>query len=258
MIDINYIMGLLDWNNDIAQQSLGIELAKNIECLNAFLQPGVPYGKKVWDNCALIISERSDTILSPYLMDLMRWLQDLNWPGAMCIMERLHKYDFDSSFDFALKESLRTAKMLKDYIWLYNLSMIIKDYDVRYIINLFLGDAYTESNNQIINNYKTSINLPTLAKDTKTNNMYMWQFCADILFSKSDCDLEPHILSLLEWLQDLDFPGCIRIFERLKLFNNKDLLAFAIKNSMESAKALNNSVWIENLTDLNNYLNNNS
>ena len=86
MVSIDYIMSLLDWNNSTEQQTQGIELAKRVKCLNVFLQPNnYCYGKNVWGNCAKILSARSNEELSPYLTELMMWLQDMNWPGAFCI-----------------------------------------------------------------------------------------------------------------------------------------------------------------------------
>ena len=86
MIDIDYIMGLLDWNKSIADQAEGIKIAENIENINVFLQPcSKNYNKNVWDNCAKILSARSNEELSPYMIELMEWLQDMNWPGAFCI-----------------------------------------------------------------------------------------------------------------------------------------------------------------------------
>ena len=62
MVNIDAIMALLDWNNSAEQQERGIELAKNVKCINVFLQPNQrEYGKNVWDNCAKILSERSNT-----------------------------------------------------------------------------------------------------------------------------------------------------------------------------------------------------
>ena len=53
MVNIDAIMALLDWNNSAEQQERGIELAKNVKCINVFLQPNQrEYGKNVWDNCA--------------------------------------------------------------------------------------------------------------------------------------------------------------------------------------------------------------
>lgn len=80
MFDIDYVMDLLDWNNSAEKQKQGIKLAREIKCINVFLQPGRPYGKNVWSNCAKILSEKTNEELSPYLIELMEWLQDMNWP----------------------------------------------------------------------------------------------------------------------------------------------------------------------------------
>lgn len=59
MVDIDYVMELMDWNNSIENQKKGVELARNIKCLNAFLQPGAPYGKSVWENCAKVLGRKN-------------------------------------------------------------------------------------------------------------------------------------------------------------------------------------------------------
>ena len=71
MIDIDYIMGLLDWNKSIADQAEGIKMAENIENINVFLQPcSKNYNKNVWDNCAKILSARSNEELSLSLIHI--------------------------------------------------------------------------------------------------------------------------------------------------------------------------------------------
>lgn len=126
MVNIDYIMELIDWNNSIEEQALGIRLARDVKCINAFLQPGSPYGKNVWDNCAKILSERTNEELSPYLIELMEWLQDMNWPGAFCILDRLKKMTGDSLFEYLYNSSLKYAKALEDDVWESNLKMLKK------------------------------------------------------------------------------------------------------------------------------------
>ncbi len=126
MVNIDYIMELIDWNNSIEEQALGIRLARDVKCINAFLQPGSPYGKNVWDNCAKILSERTNEELAPYLIELMEWLQDMNWPGAFCILDRLKKMTGDSLFEYLYNSSLKYAKVLEDDVWESNLKMLKK------------------------------------------------------------------------------------------------------------------------------------
>ena len=121
MVDIDYIMELLDWNNSSEDQLRGIELARNVKCTSAFLQPSAPYGKRVWDNCAIILSERSDKELIPYLSSLMEWLRDMNWPGAFCILERLKRYEKNQTFNNILDECIKYARAVNDAEWKNNL-----------------------------------------------------------------------------------------------------------------------------------------
>lgn len=125
MCNIDEIMDMLDWNNNLDEQIKGRELAKEVKSINVFLQPLDQYhNKNVWDNCAKILSDRSDKELMPYLFPLLEWLQDMNWPGALCILDRVNKYADDRSFDFAFRECIRRATALDDHIWLNNLHEI--------------------------------------------------------------------------------------------------------------------------------------
>lgn len=124
MVNIDYIMELLDWNNDAEQQQEGIRLAREVKCLNAFLQPGAPYSKRVWENCAKILAERTDEELSWHLLSLLEWLQDMNWPGAFCILDRLKEFEKDKRFDCMLKISRKKARLLQDEVWEENLRML--------------------------------------------------------------------------------------------------------------------------------------
>lgn len=125
MIKIDTIMKLIDWNNSIEEQAQGIALAKDVKCISAFLQPcNKNYNKNVWDNCAKILSERTDDELAPHLLGLMEWLQDMNWPGAFCIFDRLQEYIDDASYNVAFDSSLKHAQALEDAVWEDNLRML--------------------------------------------------------------------------------------------------------------------------------------
>ena len=125
MVDIDYIMGLLDWNKSIADQAEGIKMAENIENINVFLQPcSKNYNKNVWDNCAKILSARSNEELSPYMIELMEWLQDMNWPGAFCIFDRLKGMVNEQLFQHSYTICLKYAQALEDEVWENNLRML--------------------------------------------------------------------------------------------------------------------------------------
>ena len=40
MVNIDYIMELLDWNNSAEKQELGIRLAGEVKCINVFFTAG--------------------------------------------------------------------------------------------------------------------------------------------------------------------------------------------------------------------------
>ncbi len=126
MVDIDYIMELLDWNRTEEEQAEGLRLARQVKAFNVFLQPcDKKNSKNVWDNCALILSEKEDSDLYPYLFELFMWIRDLNWPGAFCIVERLKEYgQRNASYCRYWKEAYTCAKALKDKVWMENLKMV--------------------------------------------------------------------------------------------------------------------------------------
>ena len=126
MINIDYIMELFDWNNPEELQQKGLELAEDVKCISVFLQPGWPYGKNVWENCAKVLSKRSDEELKYYLIPLLEWLQDLNWPGAHCIFDRLLLFKNNSILKKSIQICLKRAKRTKDKEWRTTLNSILK------------------------------------------------------------------------------------------------------------------------------------
>jgi len=125
MVDITEILDMLDWHMPSEIQYEGISLARNIETIIPFIQPLTPkHNKNVWGNCAVIIAEKSDKKLKPHLVQLLEWLQDMNWPGAFCILERLKKYLDKDSILRAISICLQKAKDCNDEIWESNLLML--------------------------------------------------------------------------------------------------------------------------------------
>ena len=126
MVDIDYIMDLLDWNRSEEEQAEGLRLARQVKAFNVFLQPcDKKNSKNVWDNCALILSEKEDSDLYPYLFELFMWIRDLNWPGAFCIVERLKEYGKrNASFSRDWQEAYTCAQALEDEVWVENLKMV--------------------------------------------------------------------------------------------------------------------------------------
>lgn len=122
MVDITEIMDMLDWHMSPEIQLEGISLARNIETIIPFIQPLTPkHNKNVWGNCAVIISERSDEEIKPHLPEVLEWLQDMNWPGAFCILDRLKNYSDKNSILSAISICIQKAKDCNDEVWEGNL-----------------------------------------------------------------------------------------------------------------------------------------
>lgn len=127
MYNIDDIMDMLDWNQSKEEQEKGLKLSKNIKSINVFIQPLDPkHNKNVWENCVKVLSERSDDELKPYIISLLEWLQDMNWPGAFIIFERLKNYKDKENFDWSYYEVMNRAVKLNDEIWKENLIELSK------------------------------------------------------------------------------------------------------------------------------------
>ena len=84
------------------------------------LPPAVP---SVWECCAQVLSEKTDTVLEPYLDSILKWLQDLNWPGALIILDRLKTFSggklkkpFIDCFNYAKNLNNEEGMRYLDYL----------------------------------------------------------------------------------------------------------------------------------------------
>ena len=124
---IDEIYELFIWDSTLgtneyeARVAKGLALAEKVHYLYPFLQPIIPgHSKSVWDPCAQVLAARSDEELEPHLPQLFEWLQDMNWPGADTIRDRLLRFPFfrlEAWYDFAAMEAHRN----NDETWLNNL-----------------------------------------------------------------------------------------------------------------------------------------
>ncbi len=119
---IDEIIDMLNWNNDIEIQKQGIEEGKKIVNFNVFFQPrNKNISKNVWGNCAEIIISKKDKELTPYTYELYSWVQDLNWPGALQIFDKLKQLNSNEYFEKELDKFIEIARLIEDEIWLENL-----------------------------------------------------------------------------------------------------------------------------------------
>ncbi len=84
---------MLNWKSRYSDQLQGIKAARDLDDLSPLILPDANgESKSVWENCARALYEISDERLEKYLPSLLEWLQDLNWPGALIILDRLKNF----------------------------------------------------------------------------------------------------------------------------------------------------------------------
>lgn len=124
MKSIEEIMEGLDWNMPPYRQKKSIAMAKNIKCIEVFIQPNTElFNKNVWEGCAKILIDRCDEDLTPFLVPLLEWIQDENWPGFDLILNRLQHVE-PTILIRPYSYCLIKAKELNDVMWIYYLSLV--------------------------------------------------------------------------------------------------------------------------------------
>ena len=127
-MDIFDIYEMLDSKNDIVTQNEGISLAINTKDIEPYILPMFPrYNKNVWENCAKILSTKTDEELTPYLAQLLGWLQDLNWPGTFIMMNRLKSFDGELLVKPYSKIVNMALKKEENNEWLDHLSKLLEN-----------------------------------------------------------------------------------------------------------------------------------
>ena len=102
--------------------AIGINEAKKYKYIYPFIQPVIPEKSKcIWEPCAQVIASKTDEELKPYLFLLFEWLQDMNWPGAWKIYDRLSKFPF-STLEEEYNHCKRRAEKENDSLWLMALN----------------------------------------------------------------------------------------------------------------------------------------
>lgn len=85
--------------------------------LHIVLAQDTDFGKAVWEAQAQVAAAQSDEVLEHYAPLLLDWLQDLNWPGSMCLFERMARMR-PGRIDDAIAECIQFAQTLGDDEWI--------------------------------------------------------------------------------------------------------------------------------------------
>ena len=123
-VDIDTLFEMMDEGQPVEVQEEALREARKIKSLSVFMQP-IEYGWS-WENCAKVICEKTDKELDTYICEMLKWLRDLNWPGAFLIMERLEKMDPQLLLNAAIY-AVKQALLLKDNEWLGWMSYLLKN-----------------------------------------------------------------------------------------------------------------------------------
>ena len=146
MNNIDEIMALIDWARSDEEQKRGIEMAREVQCIRAFFQPSGPgYCKSVWGNCAHILCERQDADLIPYVLEMLMWLQDLNWPGAEQILARLHRFEDVAILSETIAEMIPALVAIGEDAWLASIAQLL--------IHQKLADSLDEDTKRVLAKY---------------------------------------------------------------------------------------------------------
>lgn len=132
--DIIKLLSELNWNNKekktIAIKVLSSRKDYNFKMLIAPLQNEFYENQGIWWKdialgCAIILSNKSDSEIINLLPDLLVWLQDLNWPGAVEVFERLKKIPYLLIKKY-LNDTIYKAQIENDDQWIEWLTLLKK------------------------------------------------------------------------------------------------------------------------------------
>lgn len=122
------IIDRLNWNNDM----MDIEDAKKELSMipDEFIHLLIlPINKYHWENSADVIVELGVDKLIPVINELLVWLQDLNWPGAVKIYNMLKEAD-NPVLDQAILSMSDIVEKEGDEEWLENIKMLIEKVEI--------------------------------------------------------------------------------------------------------------------------------
>ena len=89
-MSVPMLIECLAWNckdNDIAIAALKELIAKSPVSIMLVMQ--TPFRKELWENEAKVIASQDDDVIKVYLVPLLNWIADLNWPGSEIIFDRI-------------------------------------------------------------------------------------------------------------------------------------------------------------------------
>ncbi len=125
------IIEMMNWNQNETIQMNAINLAKEDDNLEYWIQPD--HYKYSWENCAKVVISKNDQVLSKHLIKILEWLKDINWPGALSILERLKQFESEL-LKKDLEKTILIANKQHDIEWLSSLSELWEVKKIRNVL----------------------------------------------------------------------------------------------------------------------------
>ena len=101
--EVKRVLSMLHSNKSKEIQKKGIKKALEIEDIGIFFDIKFFGNFLYFENCAHVISTKTDIELEPYISEMMEWIEDLNIPGAITILDRLNRMQGERLKDYFLK-----------------------------------------------------------------------------------------------------------------------------------------------------------
>lgn len=125
---IDKLINNLDWSlpKNTQEKSINSLISINDEKLHMLVQP---IAKSHWENASIVIKHIGYPRIKNIIPTLLIWLQDVNWPGALTILDVLAQIDKKNIIK-QLEQTLITAKNDEDYMWIGGLKRLIEKTDI--------------------------------------------------------------------------------------------------------------------------------
>lgn len=107
----------LSWSKTETIQKKSMEYLSNIDD-DDLIRLVKPFGKDCWQNAARVIALIGYPRIKHIINDLIKWLQDMNWPGAKEVFECLCLIPKELLIPY-IKKAISEAENNNDEMWLY-------------------------------------------------------------------------------------------------------------------------------------------
>lgn len=111
----------LSWKKNSDENETAIRcLSLSISDLRKLI---IPERKDIWENAARVLKNIGYPRITVVFSDLLLWLQDMTWPGAITIFELLKEVPAGAlvtEFNYALNKAIKN----RDWDWVCNLKLL--------------------------------------------------------------------------------------------------------------------------------------